>query len=579
MNILLNKQNIQSDIFLKNQLYIMSTVASNKFPIFRLVVAPRLFVCASALLMSSCLMMGKDRPHAATNPESNLMLAGDWFEHPHRIDVLKLPHLPVESAVISDVAGMKGVKQHNYLIRFGGKFWAMWSDGPSIEDKVGPGLEDRAGQVVKYATSENGLIWSEPRLLTEYPLNADPESPYYNTQDSRGFRFIARGFWVRNDGELLALVSHDEAGGFFGRSLELLAYRWDSDTQQWERLGQVKDDTINNFPPKQIPTGEWIMSRRAHNYKQSGVSLLIGGVDAIDSWESTPVPAAPGLKAEEPYWWVLPDGNLMALFRDNSVGGYLYRAFSTDDGRSWSTPVQTNFPDARSKFHGLRLTDGRYVLVSNSHPKHRDYLTLAVSDDGMVFDRLYHLVTGSDTGVDYPMVIEQDGYLYIVHSGGVGRRKQSIEIERVRIEDLDQEMVDANYGEPEPDEADGQVLDVHVDGDWLISDKSKQRHGADYYAMRPGGYGAVTFTAELPVAGDYEVFGWWNSEGSRHDAVPYVIYHASGETVVPVNQRKNGGRWFSLGTYSFDAGAANVAVQVSKLPSWVVADSVFFKLK
>src|SRR5690606_42048351 len=64
------------------------------------------------------------------------------------------------------------------------------------------------------------------------------------------------------------------------------------------------------------------------------------------------------LSAEEPYWWVLPDGkNLMALFRDNNRSGYLYRSFSIDNGRSWSPPVKTDFPDARSKFHGLRRSE------------------------------------------------------------------------------------------------------------------------------------------------------------------------------------------------------------------------------
>ncbi len=51
----------------------------------------------------------------------------------------------------------------------------------------------------------------------------------------------------------------------------------------------------------------------------------------------------------------------MALFRDNRRSGYIYRSFSTDNGRIWSQPVQTDFPDARSKFHGVRMSDGRYA--------------------------------------------------------------------------------------------------------------------------------------------------------------------------------------------------------------------------
>jgi hypothetical protein len=363
-------------------------------------------------------------PDPVANPGASLMLTGDWApsDH-HKIDFDKLPRLPVEHIVVSDVRARKGVNQHNYLIHYDGRFWAMWSDGPEIEDRV--------GQVVKYSTSPDGMNWDEPRLMTPYPPGSGPDSPHYNTRNKAGFRYISRGFWLR-DGQLLALASLDEAAGFFGPSLALHAFRWNPATKLWDAAGVVQDDAINNFPPKQLPTGEWAMSRRKHDYRQSGVEFLIGGKAALNEWKSFPVMADKDseLKAEEPLWWTLPDGNLMSLYRDNGRGGYLYRAFSTDHGRTWSNPARTDFPDATSKLHGLRLSDGRYVLVSNPHPKRRDPLTLAVSDDGLVFNKLFYLVGGRH--VDYPHVMEHDGSLYIAHTGG----KRSIEIERVRLADL-----------------------------------------------------------------------------------------------------------------------------------------------
>ncbi len=365
-------------------------------------------------------------PHPVKNPGSRIMLAGDWVpSDSHTINFEKLPRLAVEHVVVSDAHARQGVNQHNYLIHHDGRFWAMWSDGPRVEDMV--------GQVVKYSTSPDGLKWETPKFLTGYPPNSGPASPYYNTRQKEGFRYISRGLWVR-DGQLLALVSLDEAAGFFGESLELRAFRWNPAAQQWDDAGVVQQNAINNFPPQRLPTGEWAMTRRRHDYKDTGVEFLIGGVKSLDSWISVPVVGGAGgdltLKAEEPIWWPLPDGNLMALFRDNNKSQSLFRAFSTDAGRTWSTPVQTDFPDARSKLHGLRLQDGRYALVSNANPKKRDPLTLALSNDGMVFDKLFYVVGGR--WVDYPHLLEHDGYLYITHSGD----KQSVEIERVRIADL-----------------------------------------------------------------------------------------------------------------------------------------------
>jgi hypothetical protein len=329
-----------------------------------------------------------------------------------------------EHVVINDVRDVDGVNQHNYLVHHGGRYWAMWSDGP--------GVEDRVGQRVKYATSQDGLRWSDPKFMTPVPPNSGRDSPFYNTRTTKGFRWISRGFWER-DGELLALASLDEADGFFGPGLELHAFQWNIGNDVWDDLGVIADNTINNFPPKKLANGQWMMSRRAWDYKKTGVQFLVGGVERLDKWESFPVLGSNSeLKAEEPLWWSLPDGNLMALFRDNGRSGYLFRSFSTDNGRKWSVPVRTNFPDATSKLNGLRLKDGRYVLVSNANPKQRDPLVLSVSDDGMVFTRMGYLVGGRR--VDYPHVIEHDGFLFIAFAGG----KQTVEVLRIKLTDLDQ---------------------------------------------------------------------------------------------------------------------------------------------
>jgi hypothetical protein len=260
------------------------------------------------------------------------------------------------------------------------------------------------------------LAWAEPADLSGPPR-------------IEGFGWIARGFWVR-DGELLALASHFRAPGYPGEGLSLEAFRWAPSHARWLPHGTVLDDTLNNFPPQKLPTGEWMMTRRDHRRQ---VSVMIGGRNAFDQWTIRPVANYAGeQRPEEPEWYTLPDGrSLVGLIRDNSGSKRLLRVFSTDNGQTWSKPALTNFPDAMSKFFVLRTTSGYYVLVSNANPKRRDPLTLAISRDGLVFTRLCFLVGGRH--VDYPHVIEHSGHLLIAFSGA----KQTMEVLRVPLSELD----------------------------------------------------------------------------------------------------------------------------------------------
>ncbi|MCA9269258.1 MAG: exo-alpha-sialidase, partial [Planctomycetales bacterium] len=319
------------------------------------------------------------------------------------------------------------VNQHAYLARFGGKFWAMWSDGPGVpqappeahRNRV-PG-HDQAGTRVSYAVSDDGLAWSEPKDLSGPPRR-------------EGFGWIARGFWIR-EGQLLALAAHFNAPDYRGEGLSLEAFRWNEDRRQWLAHGTVYDDAMNNFPPRQLPGGAWMMSRRDH---RAQVSVMIGGVKSFDDWQVRPLATYGGeQKPEEPYWYVLPDGQrLVGLLRDNSGSKRLLRTFSSDEGQTWSKLTRTNFPDATSKFFALPTSHDYYVLVSNSRPQGRDPLTLAVSRDGLVYTHLFYLVGGRH--IDYPHAIEHDGKLLISFSGA----KQTVEVLRVPLTAIDERLAD-----------------------------------------------------------------------------------------------------------------------------------------
>lgn len=126
---------------------------------------------AVLLVMFSCSEVeSTNYPDPITNPESPIMLIGDWFDHLHEIDFDRLPRVPKDHVVINNVTAEGGSNHNNYLIHHDGRFRVMWSDGPAI------GPEDLAVQVVKYAISKDGLNWSELKFLTDYPPNTEPEA-------------------------------------------------------------------------------------------------------------------------------------------------------------------------------------------------------------------------------------------------------------------------------------------------------------------------------------------------------------------------------------------------------------------
>jgi len=370
-------------------------------------------------------------------------------QDPTLIEYAKLPVLKGEHGLVTaghkDERGMQAqifdradlndptkwnFRLHSYLAHFDGQYWAMWSHGRLVED--------HPTQHLRYATSRDGLKWSEPQLLAGPP-------------ERDGFRFIARGLWVR-EGKLLALASHDEAYTkgrvhFFGPSLDLRAWEWQPQTREWKALGVIADGAINNFPPRLMPNGQWAMICRPPDYTRS-VFLLSGGLASPSSWKRSPIVTetpADGFRPEEPDWWALPDGRLIGLFRDNNRSGRFYRAISTDNGLNWTAPEKTNFPDATSKFFCLRTSRGYYVIVSNTDPKGRNPLALSASDDGVTFTRMGRLpipVTreGGDFdsrhasgSVQYPHVMEHKEHLYVTYS----RNKTSIEVIRVSLDEVD----------------------------------------------------------------------------------------------------------------------------------------------
>ena len=233
--------------------------------------------------------------------------------------------------------------------------------------------------------------------------------------------------------------------------MQLQAFAWDQESDQWKFKGKLYDNAINNFPPQKLPTGDWILTRRDARFN---VTILIGGKEKLDQWEAYPVVKmgeVEKFRPDEPIFWLMPDKSLNALFRDNGGSQRLFHSTSTDNGKTWKTPVLTNFPNSTSKIFSLETSRGYRIMISNANPKWgRRQLHLSISEDGRNFSRMAELsvptppvAEGIETlwkkfqqgigSLQYPHVIEHEDFLWIALS----RNKLQTEIFKVSLDDID----------------------------------------------------------------------------------------------------------------------------------------------
>ena len=109
----------------------------------------------------------------------------------------------------------------------------------------------------------------------------------------------------------------------------------------------------------------------------------------------------------EPVAWQLDDGTWVRIFRDNGLRGLSrlrdreasksrrnYVSFSFDDGKTWTAPTRTSFPDACGRSSAGRLPDGQYYVINAAWPmpnkagQGRSLQAISLSRDGLIFDRM-----------------------------------------------------------------------------------------------------------------------------------------------------------------------------------------------
>jgi len=89
----------------------------------------------------------------------------------------------------------------------------------------------------------------------------------------------------------------------------------------------------------------------------------------------------------------------------------------------------------------------------------------------------------------------------------------------------------------QPRERDTQINEVVMEGTDAIGDDRK-----------------AWFLPDIPKAGRYAVYAWWEQDSHYSDQVTYTVMHDGYETPIEVNQHIGGHTWIYLGTFYFHAG-------------------------
>lgn len=346
-------------------------------------------------------------------------------------DALGLP-VPEGIETITIFAPEAGARQFNHgvvLLPFKDKLYAQWQSS----DKD----EDAPETVVLYSSSTDGETWSEPQALTE---------PQENGYISSG------GWWT--DGETLVAYLNtwpadlEVRGGY-------VQYVTSEDGETWSEPQRVTMadgqplEAIFEQDPRALPSGRIINS--AH-FQPGLIAAPIYTDDplGVSGWvrgemENLSSASADISRELEPSWFLRQDGTAVTIFRDQGSSFFRLASASTDEGETWSKPVMTNMPDARTKQSAGNLPDGRAYIVGNPHANRARFpLAVMLSDDGYMFDYGYVLRTTEDMqplrfegkykrpGYSYPKSVVWNDHLYAAYA----TNKEDAQLTRVPLSSL-----------------------------------------------------------------------------------------------------------------------------------------------
>jgi predicted neuraminidase len=213
----------------------------------------------------------------------------------------------------------------------------------------------------------------------------------------------------------------DEAVRILERELQQLppdvvARERDKIAELKQRLGEKLYQRLGWQPrckPTVLPTGRILLPLYSDTYSIS--VMAISDDDGRTWYASQPLIGFGNIQPT-----VLPrqDGTLVAYMRENGPRERIRMAESRDQGVTWGPVSNTSLPNPGSGLDGVRLGDGRWLLVYNDTTRGRSSLAVSLSDDeGQTWKWTRHLEQAPQGSYHYPCVIQtRDGRVHCIYS-------------------------------------------------------------------------------------------------------------------------------------------------------------------
>ena len=264
----------------------------------------------------------------------------------------------------------------------------------------------------------------------------------------------SHGVFLEHGGKLWAFHSRfgkGEGRMFPGLSME--AFTLNEATDTWEAQGIAADNFWPMMEPVRMQGGNWFVAGCDGDWR---AAVAVSHGDDLLRWDTVKIDVGERVITEANAW--VDKDNITLVMRNQSPldPGNIRAAvsFSTDFGRTWTVPAESNMPLSTCQPFCGTLSTGQRYLIGNSVQggnNSRRHLTIAVSRprqellsrmwlirDSAIPEALRDTYGYTDPqNLAYPHAIEHDGKLYVVYSAGhLPANQNSGELAVIPIADL-----------------------------------------------------------------------------------------------------------------------------------------------